>query len=549
MKPEFICKLQRYRKLSQLQKYYESKQYDGRPDFFTGQGPDGIVPLRERKPCVIYPLPKAAVGQVVRFCFGEGKFPALQVERHEDGDIDDRGMSEADADALEECLEALIKHAKIRSVITAMMKRGLAEKTAVAIFSIKRGRISVELPHAKDCWPTFRENDPSGELESLTWCYQYEEDVQTKDGIVCKRFWFRRDVTTTAYLEYPKVEVEPGVTNVKWPAPKEIPHAFKCCPVRWSKNLDDESEAGGIDGTSLFEDFLDEIDALNFALSQRHRGITFMGTPQPYETGVEEDDGPSNTGTTSKGYSPSGGKSPHGAVSRQDARKMAPDQVWRYEGQNVTLGLLETTGKAFETTTLHVEDIRSRVLESMSVVLANADQFLKNGGDMNAKFLTLAYAPLLALVSELRDVTWWGELLAVLSICTRMVAADNSNGVIMPGAKKLAQLASKFEVETDEGPVWMFPDIKPIWGQFFEPSQDEIESAVRTANQAKDGGVVQAKTATRHVANHFGITNVDDEVTQTQAESAQRQADAMKQAQASAKQVPPAPTKKKAKAA
>lgn len=544
MKPEFICKLPRHRTLSQLQKYYESKQYEGRADFFTGENSKGeIVPLRERKPCVVYPLPKAAVDQVVRFCFGEGKFPYLQVERDEEG-----GMPEAQAAELEDCLKSLIKHAKIRSVITSMMKRGLAEKTAVTIFSIRCGRIVIEMPRAKDCYPTFVKNDPTGELESLTWCYQFEESVPDKDGLLeTKRYWFRRDVTREAYLEYDRVEVVPGVPVVKWPEPRPTPHGFKVCPARWSRNLDDESDAGAMDGMSLFENFLDEVDALNFALSQRHRGITYWGTPQPYETGVEEGDGPEATGRTG-GYSPaSGGKSPHGAVSRKDARKLSPDNVWRYEGAQVTVGLLETTGKAFDVATLHVEDIRSRVLESMSVILANADQFLKNGGEMNAKFLTLAYAPLLALVSELRDVTWWPELLAVLSICVRMIAADDGAGVAMPKAKKLAALAKQFEVQTPEGPVWMFPDITPIWGQFFEPSQDEMESAVRTATTASEGGLVQKKTATKHVANHFGVSDVDEEVKASDSEAKARADEAMKQAQASAK--PAAPVKKKAKSA
>src|SRR4051812_39926076 len=80
--PEFFCELPRYKKISQLRKYYEGTQYDGRPDFFTGRkagGGDDVVPLRERKPCIIYPLPRAACNQVVRFTFGESRFPTIRV--------------------------------------------------------------------------------------------------------------------------------------------------------------------------------------------------------------------------------------------------------------------------------------------------------------------------------------------------------------------------------------------------------------------------------------------------------------------------------------
>jgi hypothetical protein len=508
MKPEFICKLGRYRSLSRLRAYYDSKQYDGRPDFFTGRGASAeVVPLRERKPCVIYPFGRAVTGQVARFTFGEGRFPSMTIppQRLYGGAT----VEPDDASDLETGIAALVEHCGVRPIMTALMKRALACGTSVAIFWIANGSIEAELPHAQDCLPEFEGGRPGAPLAKLTWCYKFEKDVDGERGPERKKFWFRREVDAKAYYEWEPVAVDANKPTVDWGAPTVTPHLWGFVPALWVRNLDTIGNSD-IDGVSIYDDLFDEIDALNFALSQRHRGITFFGTPQPYETGVEEDAAPEATGRKLKGYN-------NGRPSKtEDARKMAPDQIWRYAGEKVTVGLLETTGKAFEVATLHVEDIRSRMLESISVVLANADQFIKNGGDMNAKFLVLAYAPMIALVGELREVTWWPALRSVVSMMVRMVTALRGQGLCIPNMEALATVAARFNVDTEVGPLWMFPQITPVWGAFFEPTEDEIGKAVDTATKAKNGGLIQEKTAVQYVATHFGVADPQAELEELQ---------------------------------
>lgn len=541
MKPEFIPKLERYKKLSKLRAYYKSTQYEGRPDFFTGYKNGEVVPLRERKPCVIYPLARAVSGQVARFTFGEGRFPSIAVEEQEDDSYENLSLNEEEAHVLESGLGDIIEKCGVRPLMVAMMKRGISCKTAVAILSIKKGRIRAELAHAQDCFPTFENDDPNDDLTKLVWCYVFEKDVQGATGPERKKFWFRREVDDRAYYDWDPVEVIPGEIDVRWGSPTVTAHPFGFVPALWIRNLDEASCSNDIDGASLYEDFFEEIDALNFALSQRHRGVAFFGTPQPWEAGVADDDGPDADGRrASDGYSGSSKKAPHGAVKAK-ARRLAPDNIWSYKGDNVTVGLVETTGKAFEVATLHVEDIRSRVLESMSVVLANADQFLKNGGDMNAKFLTLAYAPMIALVGELREVTWWPALQTVLSKIVRMIVAVSGDGVLIPNAKSVAKLCQRFEVETTDGKVWMFPKLSPVWGLFFEPTEDEVGKSVDNATKASQAGLVQQKTAVQYVGTHFGVKDPQAELEAAQEEAdaaAQKQADLMAQGQEA---LPPKP--------
>ncbi len=558
MKPEHIPLMPRYGEIARLQSYVESKQYEGRPDFWTGlKGGKGgeVVPLRERAPCIVYPLPRATAQQVVRFTFGEGRFPTLNVEPQEDADAavyESLALGDEEAAVLERGLVDVVENAMLKSVMRTLMTRGLTERTAVAIASIKNGRVTFDLPHAKDCWPTFRNDDPADELLAVTWAYTFTKTVIENERAVCKRFWFRRDVTAEAYVTFEPVEVKPGTAEVEWGTGVPTPHGYGFCPALWIRNLDDTSEPGGIDGISLLEDLFDEFDALNFALSQRHRGITFFGTPQPYETGVEPGDGPDADGRTSNGYSAStsptglmaegtkGSARPHGAA-KQAARRMSPDRVWSYEGQNVKVGMIEAGSAWFDNATKHVEDIRGRCLETMSVVLASIEQTLASGGEMNATFLKLAYAPLLNLVDELRDATWWPfGLRAMISLCLRILAKEGGKGILIPNAVKLGELVKRFEVPVQGADgktvtVWMLPKITPSWGEAFSPSTSEIAEGVSAATSAKDGGLIPLKPAVAYVAKHFAIDDVDaaveelealaEEQKQIEAEQAQAQAD------------------------
>ena len=63
-------------RLKEASGYVDGTVYDGRPDFF-----DDSVPLRERRPCVIYPVVRNAVASYTSMCLGDGKFPAHHERR------------------------------------------------------------------------------------------------------------------------------------------------------------------------------------------------------------------------------------------------------------------------------------------------------------------------------------------------------------------------------------------------------------------------------------------------------------------------------------
>jgi len=312
-----------------------------------------------------------------------------------------------------------------------------------------------------------------------------------------------------------------------WRESKVTEHGLGFCPVLWIRNVEDEDN-GDVDGQSLYEGLEDEFDALNFALSQRHRGINFWGVPQPWESGVEDDDGPDAGGRKARtvpfSAAASTGQKPVEATA--PARPISPANTWRYRSKDAKIGLLETTGKAFESASLHVNDIRSRALEAMSVVLVNVSEIMNrtSQGQMSAKFLELAYEPLLALVDEMRECWWPNGLKALLSMMLRMVAVLKGANIWIPGAKKAAEILQGFTIETTVGPIWMCPPIAAQWGDYFSADQDEIGKAVDNAVKAKDAGLVPEDDAARSVLPYFDRHDVSDALEELEDERDEKQA-------------------------
>jgi len=516
--PEYICKLPRYQALQQLRKYLKGEQYDGRPDFFTGikAGSNEEVPLRERKPCVIYPMPRGCVEQVVKFTFGEKRFPTIGVEKVEADDaIAGLTISEDESEFLEGFVSSLIENAQLRPGMRRTMRQGLAIGATLAIVKLKSGAFTIELANAEDVHPSFKGGDPNAELTRITWAYTFSKVVEGADGKPeSKRYWYRQDIDANAFYEFAQVEDQLNVKPI-WTIEKTTVHNLGFVPARWIRNASNEGETG-IDGFSLYGEFLDEFDALNFALSQRHRGINTLGTPQPYETGVAEDDGPGAKGRTSIGYSPSDpeNKSPHGGAATTPARKGGPNQIWSYEGKDVKVGLVETTGKAFEAATSHVNDIRSRLLESMGVVLVSVSEVMgkTQAGQMSAKFLELAYEPLLALVDEMRCSWWTGALKPLLELLMQWTIKIDGKGLLIPGAEKAAKLLGKFYVETTDGTIWYPPKMTPNWGEYFSAGSEEIALAVTAAAAARDGRLIPEKDAQKAILPLYGREDVNEAI-------------------------------------
>jgi len=518
--PERIADTARARSLGRLAAYYRGTQYDGRPDWFTGVHQDGEepAPLRERKPCIVYPLPKACCNQATRFTFGEGRFPTVKVESTEEEDTfaPELALSEEEAALITTYLGHVIKAAHLPSVMRTLLRHGLSQRTAVATIGLRGGQFAIDMPRAMDCAPVFTDDDPDGDISQMAWCYPFDKEVDRHGALFAEKHYFRRDFTSTEVTFYEDAPVEVGKPpswRVDEARTAKARHGLGFAPVVWIRNLP-EPHCAAIDGTALIDDLEDEIDALNFALSQRHRGIVYFGTPQAYETGVDEEERPAERGRvqrTPKDPRGGDGYSRPSAPGGAGARKTAPDQIWSYRSGEVKVGVMETTGIAFEVASKHVLDIRARILEAVDVVLLDPKE-AAGRGEISGAALTRLYAPLLALVDELRDCWWSRGLARILSMILRITARLDGRGILIPNARKVAAICKRFFVQHEGGELWVAPQMTPLWGDYFSPSNAEIKLGVEAAVAAKDGGLVSAETATRYVGSYFGVEDFEDEV-------------------------------------
>jgi len=177
---------------------------------------------------------------------------------------------------------------------------------------------------------------------------------------------------------------------------------------------------------------------------------------------------------------------------------------------------METTGKAFEVASKHVLDVRSRLLEAMDVVLMDSSE-IAGKGELSAKALAMMYAPLLALVDELRDCWWATGLARILSMLLRITAKLGGRGILVPNARTVAAICQRFLVETEDEvtkatiTLWAPPKMLPSWGAYFSPTNAEIGELVDATVKARDGRLVSDATARRNVAPYFGETSTDEQ--------------------------------------
>jgi len=542
--PERIPQTERYRRLARLDAYYRGTQCDGLPDWYEGLNADQEeVPLRLRKPCIIYPLPKAAVNQAVRFSVGEGRFPDLEVEDVEpDEAIEPRlAVSEDDAATLTAFVSRLVEQSCLKSTARTLMRHGLAVSSAPAVIAIRRGRFAIDTPRAQDCQVEFHDDDPDGDVARMVWCYQFDKQVTEQGRIVQRPHFFRRDYTATETIVYRDAPVEMG-KPIEWivdaEATAKTRHDYGFCPVVWIRNMP-ESHCSDIDGTSLYGGMFEEFDALNFALSQQHRGINYFGTPQAYETNVGEDEQPATVlrpGRPTRGEDPVKG----GAfgVNPKPTRRKAPDEIWSYKG-DATVDVLETSGKAFDVAEKHAKNVRARVLEAINVVLLDPETAMQK--DLSGVAIQRVYASFLALVDEMREHWWEHGFAKILGLMMRIVAVTSGKGLLLAGAVKSASILKRFMVDTEVGPMWIAPTITPSWGDYFSPSPEDTKAAVEATVAAKDGHLITPQTATKYVAPYFGVDDAEAEAEEAEAESLTAAEDALATEEAKAKAMTPEP--------
>lgn len=481
-----IADPERMQQLDLYERLYKGLAYEGRPSFW-----DTTVPLHERAPCVTSGLPEAAGRRLCALVFGARQFPRFTA-----------GTPAANA-----VVADVVRLAMLPLRMRAALEQGLMLGTWCLILGVREGLPVVQIQSAKLCTPDL---DAAGRVRSLDVRYRYQGKL---DGRQCT-LWFRRVIDATRDVQFLPVAAREDGYEPEWieDAERTIEHGLGFCPVVWHRHNADPSDTDALDGTPLFAGLEGELEALDFALSQRHRNGRYNGEPQIVVTGSDPEGMDAPAGRTARPGgaglpSDRGGDSAKfswfnslfGRGRTESASQKAPNKVWFIETPGASATLLESSGAGARVLSEDAADLRRLLLEARQIVIASPEQVSANA---SAALMEALHAPMIDHADVLR-LEYGPAVVEVVSMLLRILAsyeARASGSVRVEGFGPIAQSLASAKLTL-------------TWGRYYEPTLADITQAVTAASVATGSmPVLSHPSAVRFVARLVGIDDVDAEV-------------------------------------
>lgn len=551
-----LCEAQlspRYLRLDRLERYVEGSQYEGRPSF-----EDTNYPLFERAPSIVYPMAHRAIRSHADLVLGEKRWPTITSFADEDDEAFDPrfGLSEDESKILDRCVEKIVKQASLKALCDEALVRSLGCGTAVAICGVRAGKVVVDVVAAKCCEPTF---DASGNVTALEIRYPYVESFfdDRKQRWSARCMMFRREITTTADIVYRPLELNGATVDADdWivdPA-RTVQHDLGFCPVLWYRRAKRNQEAANIDGVAIHEMLLDEIDGLNFALSQRHRSAIYSGNPQVVETGVASDYNPAPMGRKPTLWVPGDPDVNKqwtgniGGIQNQNARMAGPGIIWRYEDKESKVSFLTLPGDALKSLEEDATALGAMLRDALAFVDTDPER-TKLGSDISGRALQWLYQKELAVCDKIREDFGERFMLPLICMLLRIVQVVGARGgaLYLGGVDKLLPILDRFNADIEDGDEldkqWFDPYLCLEWPPYFELTEQDKKAAQDQAIEARDAKLITTRTAVERIAPFYSIGNVDQYLETLEGENEEREqkANAMQHALFAAAQPKEAP--------
>ncbi len=477
---------QYYRSTQDMSKLYD---WDG---YFCGYGeeaavkPGWYVPLAMRRPSTTYALPRVVVNRLTSMLFGVGNSPALTVE------------GDPDAEAY---VKALAKESRLS---TRMIEaRGLGGSTGAVAISCGyvNGKPRIEVHNTKHMrvlkWQDRAELIP----EAVVQCYAYEREEYDPNAGKYRpaKYYYLRYWDTTQDAVWEAVP-ERFYSRPDWlemvgpPRMSQVPGG--ACPVVWIQNEPDSlNEYSQCD----YQGQLGNFDQLNRLKSASTKGTIANVDP----TLVVKDSREANTGVVRKG---------------------SENAIFSKGGADY----LTMPGDAMKAAEGRASEIRQDVLDACQVVIPTAERLA--GAAKSAAALRILFAPMTARCDVLRDQYGDMGMSRVLTCLLRQAKALGGGVQLEPrmmqetlegGEGEEAQIVSTVqELVPGERET-----ISLAWPPYFPATWADINQAVTATKTASgDAQLIQAETATKAIAQLFGVEDAKAERLAIDSEAAKRDA-------------------------
>lgn len=544
----------RYLVLDNLERFVETTQYEGKPNWYEGE-----CPLWERAPCIAYPVVASGIASNVDMLLGEQGFPAISAFSHtnDDEELEDEKLAEQ-IEWIDRGIGELIKKTRFKAAAREAYSHAQGTRSSVSVIGSRGGRLFIDSLKAKWCTPTF---DVDGNVVSLEVKYAYLDRERQRDGTwkaVAKLY--RRTIDALRDVSYlPALAPEDGTDPKEWPEDPAltVAHGLGFCPVVWYAYRKGCSAVNEFDGHALHEHCLDEIVAHDFSISQRHSAALFVGQPQICEFGV-----PPGYNPTEEGRKPDLSASRDGAQlgdttttgqwisGRRDtggARKKGPGFVWQYpDKQSCDVKMLEVSAGGLEALDNHARDLRIKVSESLQVVFLDPEN-VKYAATVSGKALRTLRERQYAHCDQDREDFGDGWILPVVQMLLRLIRKVGIKAIKLRFAAELFKALDALSGDTtltddagpkDEGEVVSkdgIPDLDLKWPDHFgNGAQEELFVVQATVAAA---GLVPDRYRLQKVQSIFDIENIDVTLEELAEEKAAKQQEQMEMQHALASQM------------
>jgi hypothetical protein len=447
----------RYMHLNFLERCLKGTQYNDLPyNFFQKSNFSGqALPMEERKPAVIYNLPKIIVDRSTDMLFGDEHWPTVHIE-------------DPDAKDTEKAIDILVRFSSFNRYWRKAARMGSVGSVAV-IFKIIERKLYHEVLNAKDCTPYFHPIIPN-EVVKIRQQFQIKGQDLVPYGYSglepTTMYWYTRDFDERSEVEYFPIKVADATKaadlNLSRNDLRSFNHDLGFLPGVWIKNLESEDK---IDGESTFEAVINFQHQLDYQLSYIGRVFKYTGDPLLALKDPSILD-PNGTG--------------EGIVNQQGNALILNEDGDAF--------MVEIQADAQKKAMEYTEKLRKLALEIGRGNRADPD---KLAAVQSGKALALLHKDIIGLVGELR-VSYGND--GLVPYLLKVLKAMEKYEIAYPG---MAKLKVKSEV---------IMDLR--WGAYFEPTNEDHRSLMMAITEAINNGTISEELGTKLVAPVFDISDV-----------------------------------------
>jgi hypothetical protein len=444
----------RSRRLAEFERWVDGTQYDNRCSWW-----DDSKPLWERAPCIVYPVAQIAIQSNTDLVLGEGRFPSFSSKPGEDEGSEANGLDEASSQALDRFITEHHRICRFRAHARFAFAAAQGCGSVMAVHGVRAGRPHADLIPAKWANPTL---DSFGAVQSVEIRYPYLEEYQkSTGGWAVRAKLYRRVITADSDITYLPADASEGGAEPKWQPDLTLsfPHELGFCPAIWYPFMRGCVPINQIDGVALHAHVLDEIQAHDIALSQRHRGA-LLSEPQVVEIGVTPGYSPTEVGRTAlvpatqngRLLSPGEAKNWQGpgygsAGQSAGARKKGPGYPWQYTNELTKVQMLTYPGDALKAQDDNAADLAQKLQEALGVVFLDPAH-IKFAATTSGKALQAIKQKQIDRCDVYRDD--FGDNFLMPSVDMQLrIAAKLKSGLRVPGIDKVVPILAKFTADTE----------------------------------------------------------------------------------------------------